>query len=43
MIADQCTVDGYNILKLFKDEKSIIFEVWGAPGAPEILDLNLFC
>ena len=31
------TLDGYKVLELVKDRKSVILAVWAAPGAPESL------
>ncbi len=32
-----CTLDGYKNLQLCKDLKSVILEIWAAPGAPDTL------
>ncbi len=32
-----CTLGGYKMDQFFKDRKSVILEVWAAPGAPETL------
>jgi hypothetical protein len=35
-----CTLDGYIILKIFKDRKSAILGVWATPGDPETLAIG---